>query len=1047
MRKNQNSAVLERRRLIDQIQQNLPQVVWLAAAGGYGKTMLAERFIESQAASALCLSLSQVTDPDHFFSLLRLQALSIYGAEARQLPLLTLENGAETTGFVQHFATQLARLAPENALLFFDDLHALPSDAPLQGILCDLVDVMLDKGVGILMASRHEPAPAWICLRARGRLSYIDESQLALSPEEVTELMLGLELGSEVAAGSDAAPEIESLNGWAAGLMLLIEHLKRHGAQADKQLLQHSLDDWFRSEVFNSLDTSDQALLCQCAWPRRIPESLVREVSGDPSAVTRLQRLLYSHAFLRLEHDPELGRAYHLHDHFRDFLRRHGEQEVTLGDVATWKNHWGRTLWETGHWSEAAPLLIETRDFDVLAQGLREKAGELMQSGRAEELFHWLEALPEGLREHDPHLILWRGLCLTVHDTRLARQTMANAWEALAAREDFVHMAIAWGGIIDSIWLEWAHVSEYEPWVDALLDVENEMRAHLPTGLWLRVLRAMLTALGHSRPWDPQLERWQSEGMSALSAEAPDDERVMLASQLMYLNTWQFGRRADAAHVIHVMAQSPDVIKRASPLPQCLWRTFTSLWALLFEGDKEACRREAEIGRELIRRHGIGTWDNAVPPIHCAVSFLDEDMLDDWVCWFMRTDLKAHRPFYDTFQAHVLSAQAWLKGHTQEALDHAKRATQAMEKHGSIAISAGFGATHAALLSENGRYAEALREAARAHHIHNAFDSAFVDVMVYLSLARIPLHRGQPKRALPYLRRAFTSGARERLFFPLMIRDVELAEFCALALQGNLERDYCHWLIRTRKLLPPRATALRQGWPWPCRIHVLGRFEVEIAGVGTSRVSQRKARALLSHLILAGPEGLPLERLAADLWPDSPSEKAMNSLHVTSHRVRELLHDPAALLVDGAQVRLNRERVWLDAWELADLASQSDKLDTPRLEAAVDLYRGSLQLSDIDDTARAIQEETLNRAYHKLLLALANRLEMDKPQEALKHYRNGLRYLPLETDFWAGLLSCESALGNQRALELSYKQVQCIFQGDLDTEVPDSLHELYRSLA
>lgn len=193
--------------------------------------------------------------------------------------------------------------------------------------------------------------------------------------------------------------------------------------------------------------------------------------------------------------------------------------------------------------------------------------------------------------------------------------------------------------------------------------------------------------------------------------------------------------------------------------------------------------------------------------------------------------------------------------------------------------------------------------------------------------------------------------------------------------------------------------------------------------------------------------GLPLERLAADLWPDSPSEKAMNSLHVTSHRVRELLHDPAALLVDGAQVPLNRERVWLDAWELANLASQSDKLDTPGLEAAVDLYRGSLQFSDIDDTARTIQEETLNRDYHKLLLALANRLETDKPQEALKHYRNGLRYLPLETDFWAGLLSCESALGNQRALELSFKQVQCIFQGDLDTEVPDSLHELYRSLA
>src|SRR5699024_3683452 len=135
-----------------------------------------------------------------------------------------------------------------------------------------------------------------------------------------------------------------------------------------------------------------------------------------------------------------------------------------------------------------------------------------------------------------PYTTLFRSI-----NTSAARELMSSAWEELSQTEDYVHLAIAWSGIVDSIWLEWAHVSLYERWIAEFERFETVFREYLPLPLWHAVLRGIVTAISYGRPLDPSLQDWEREAIAALSCNSmADSERVMLASQLMYLNTWQF---------------------------------------------------------------------------------------------------------------------------------------------------------------------------------------------------------------------------------------------------------------------------------------------------------------------------------------------------------------------------------------------------------------------------------------------------------------------------------------------------------------------------
>lgn len=1015
-------------------------ITWLAAGGGYGKTTLARSY-----ARRLDRPLLELPIPDgglatgELFHLLRSTSAAVRGPEAPEPPAYTAEHSGSPRDFARRFAEVLCQGIREPVLLLVDDLEHL-GEGPAAELLPDLLGSMAGDRVRIVIASRGEPPRAWAGLRGRGRLRVLDESALAFTPEEVAALL----------GRRDADEQTQVLHartrGWAAALMLALEQWRRHGELPAEGRLQQPLDDWFAAEVTDRLAPAERELLRVCAVPARIPAAGAARVAGMSDAPECLQRLALQHAFVELERaGGEPG--FRLHELFRSHLQRRLTAEHGSEGLRDLAGRWGRVLWERGDWTGAAPLLVQARDWGALGDGLKEAAPVLLREGRGESLLAWLREMPEAMRRDDPELTLWEGMCLILHDTAQARSLLIAAWEGLAPRQLYAPMAVAWTGIIDSAWLEKAHVAFYDRWIDEFQRHEAAFRERLPRDLWLMLLRGMVAAMAHGRPHDPALARWEREAHSTLAGEMPDNERLMLAGQLMFLYTWQLGRRAGAERVMAVMRGHADAVERAAPLPRAVWLTFTSLHAFLFEADLDTCVRDARRARELITAYGLRSWECGVPPLQAAICFEDAGTLRPWLDWFLRGDGRAHRAFYDTFHAHFLACQAWLDGDAHTAVHHCRESLVAVEGQGAPVLSAGFRAALAGCLADTGAHAEALREAAAARRAREGFPSAFLDLLLYTPLARIPLLRGQPRRALPYLRRLLESGAREYLFFPFLIRRRELAALCALGLQAGIQPDYVRWLIARTDLAPPEDPALRLVWPWPVRLRTLGGLHVDRRDTeGEAPPLPRQGQAaLLATLVAAGPRGLDRATLAARLWPDSRRDRALNSLHVACHRTREQLGDAAAILSEGGRIALNPERIWVDAWELVALARRPDALDRKSLEAAVDYCTGEPELPGADELERDFLGTEVASAHQQLVEALALRLEGEEPRQALRCSLDALGQASLNDTLWSVALRSAAAVGHG-VLERVAGQMRQTFATLLDEPPPAALETLARRL-
>lgn len=101
------------------------------------------------------------------------------------------------------------------------------------------------------------------------------------------------------------------------------------------------------------------------------------------------------------------------------------------------------------------------------------------------------------------------------------------------------------------------------------------------------------------------------------------------------------------------------------------------------------------------------------------------------------------------------------------------------------------------------------------------------------------------------------------------------------------------------------------------RLHTFGRFSIEIDGqlLKFRAKSPKKPLALLKTIITFGGINIGIDKLADTLWPDSDGDAALQALHTTLCRLRQLLGNHQFLLLQDAKLSLNTNKVWLDLWE------------------------------------------------------------------------------------------------------------------------------------
>jgi len=255
-----------------------------------------------------------------------------------------------------------------------------------------------------------------------------------------------------------------------------------------------------------------------------------------------------------------------------------------------------------------------------------------------------------------------------------------------------------------------------------------------------------------------------------------------------------------------------------------------------------------------------------------------------------------------------------------------------------------------------------------------------------------------------------------------------LAESCAEALEQKIETRYVRGLVRRYELtLDPPPLDIEQ-WPWPTKVYSLGRFTLLKNGrpVRFSRKAQHKPLELLKVLIAYGSREVSEERITTVLWPDAEGDAAHQVFDTTLHRLRRLLGNPNALILQDGRLSLDDHYCWVDAWSLERLLGQVESIlqskhlkvnknELSRISAkALALYHGHFLGHESIQSWSISLRERMRSKFLRHLIDIAHFWEQhNKWHSAIQCYQKGLEVDDLAEQFYQQLMICYQQLGRR----------------------------------
>ena len=184
------------------------------------------------------------------------------------------------------------------------------------------------------------------------------------------------------------------------------------------------------------------------------------------------------------------------------------------------------------------------------------------------------------------------------------------------------------------------------------------------------------------------------------------------------------------------------------------------------------------------------------------------------------------------------------------------------------------------------------------------------------------------------------------------------AAVCAAALEHGIEADFAREAIAERGLQAVRPDL--EAWPWPIRVRALGGLRISLDGQELSLRGKvaRKPLDLLLFIVASSGSDVSTNSAAFALWRELDGDKARAALNIALHRLRKLLGDDEAVLLELGRLSLNPQRVWVDCLAFEQgvdrvSAANAGALPAPArvtAERALALYAGSF-MNDSEDEA------------------------------------------------------------------------------------------------
>jgi DNA-binding SARP family transcriptional activator len=283
--------------------------------------------------------------------------------------------------------------------------------------------------------------------------------------------------------------------------------------------------------------------------------------------------------------------------------------------------------------------------------------------------------------------------------------------------------------------------------------------------------------------------------------------------------------------------------------------------------------------------------------------------------------------------------------------------------------------------------------------------------------------------------------------------DTTCAHMLRVALQHGIEPEAAKRLIRMFRLKPRETDT--DAWPWPLRVHTLGRFEVlaDDRAIQFERKVPKKALAVLKALVAFGPRGVPEQQVVDALWPEEEGDAGHKALSVTVLRLRRVLGDNDLVRQQGGRLSIDRQKCWVDAWAFEQRLAQNSLNGVATadqwqaLEPALALYSGAFLPEETDEPWTAPTRERLRAKFIHALGSLGKHLEAcDRFDEAIVWYLKGLDADVIVEPFHQGLMRCYAKLDRNTEAIGAYRRLRQTLSVTLGLRPSASTERIYQSL-
>jgi LuxR family maltose regulon positive regulatory protein len=740
--------IIERPRLIRQLEETKASTVLLVAPAGYGKTTLLRHW--AQRHPGICWYTAEAGSSDLAVLAIGLaralesvsQGLYAYLSQV----IRALSNPSrQVTDVVEAFITSLADSPATTAVI--DDYHLLSDSSSAETLVRELRDQL---ELRLFVGSRVRPE--WATARAEiyGDIFELGPDELALNADETTELLAE-------SPGTVTSELLVKANGWPAviGLAALARPTSRTPSDAPSSTLFR----FFAEELFTAAPASLQEHMPTMALLPSLALDLVEEVFGGDAAA--LLDAAVAQGFATVEDDD-----HELHPLIREYLlsklglRSDADEQVKHAVVLSL----GREQWD-----HAFELITRFGRIDLLESLVEQAFKPLIRSGRIGTLEQIATFARSRSADFSP-LITLIDAELAFRDGRFARaEALANrAGHALRRQHDLgsrAHLIAGHGALLQSNYeIALNHFSAARA---TATDADQTRDA-----LWGLAMTSI-----YSEKWDP------NKHVSELQRHRDDSPTALLcattASLTLRRYTTGFTEPIDTESALHVVGGVPDPRVRTS---------FTNVYAyeMILRAEYQSALVIAEQMYEDATAYRLG-WIIPHAEWALAASLLGLRDFPQADRWLQRVELIGSklRDGHLIFNAAMLRARFLL---TLQRADEALDALRIDDSHPTNpAMRAELWATRALVSGVLNDRASGSADADRAQSMTSS-----VDVRALLACARA-LYQPSTESSLAAFRTAEQLGAWDALVCtmraqPRLLVEIAEIEACQPRLRSLLLR-------------------------------------------------------------------------------------------------------------------------------------------------------------------------------------------------------------------------------------------------------------------